>query len=105
MKTKPIIFALLIFSASLAHGQAKITLGSYLLDIGLYRPAGLFATILGTGVFAITSPMTATATLFPPHDALQSAAEAMVLNPAKFTFARPLGEPLFKSHVAVPANK
>lgn len=84
-------------TAPSVHSQEQATLPDYLLDVALYRPAGLIATALGSGVFLVTLPMTAVANLFPPYDAIPKAGEALVLNPAQLTFVRALGEPVFKS--------
>lgn len=101
MKLKQIIAALLIAHVALpAYSQENANLGDQVLDLGIYRPLGLFGTLLGTCAFAAISPTAAIATLVPPHDAILRAGEALVLEPAEFTFSRPLGEPLFKSHHA-----
>lgn len=91
MKTKPIVFALLMVCAPLVQGDDRISQGLPLFDILLYRPLGLVATIAGSAIFAATSPLTAFANISPPHDAFEIAGGILVVAPAKFTFDRPLG--------------
>jgi hypothetical protein len=91
MKTKPIVFALLIACASPVHSHEGVPEGGYFFDIVLYRPLGLIATLAGTALFAATSPLTALAYISPPHDAFDIAADMFIYTPAKFTFDRPLG--------------
>lgn len=91
MKAKQIIFALLIASASPVHAAERPPQGIYFFDIVLYRPLGFIATVAGTALFTATSPLTAVASISPPHDAFKIAAGMMVVAPAKFTFDRPLG--------------
>ena len=88
MQAKQFFFALLmLFSASSAHADA----GLYLLDIVFFKPVGLVATVAGAGLLAGTSPLIALASISPPHDAFEIAAGILVVAPAQFTFARPVG--------------
>lgn len=91
MKIKQIIVAWLLVVASPAHSDPITQQSIYFFDIVLYRPVGLIATAIGSAVFVATSPLTALATISPPHDAFDIAAGMMVVAPAKFTFDRPLG--------------
>ncbi|WKJ91187.1 hypothetical protein QZJ86_03405 [Methylomonas montana] len=91
MKTKSVVFALLMACAPLAQGSDRIAQGLPFFDIVLYRPLGLIATVAGSAIFAATSPLTAFANISPPHDAFEIAAGMLVVAPAKFTFDRPLG--------------
>lgn len=91
MKSKSIIFALLMVCTPLAHSGERVAQALPFFDIVLYRPLGLIATVAGTAVFAATSPLTAFANISPPHDAFEIAAGMLILAPAKFTFDRPLG--------------
>ena len=59
--------------------------GMMLMDAFLLRPLGLAATVLGTAVFIVTLPFS-----LPTHSA-DDAAKVLVVKPAKYTFARPLG--------------
>ncbi len=60
------------------------------LDALVAKPMGLCTTVVGTGVFAITIPFTA------PSGDLGRAGRAMVVNPAGWTFMRPLGKSDFR---------
>jgi len=66
--------------------EAPDSAGMMLMDAFLLRPLGLAATVLGTAAFILTLPFS-----LPTHSA-DDAAEALVVKPAKYTFARPLGE-------------
>jgi hypothetical protein len=52
----------------------------------LGRPVGFAATVLGSAIFVVSLPVTATS------GSIKSAAEALVLRPARYTFVRPLGD-------------
>ena len=56
------------------------------------RPVSLVATIIGAGVFVGVSPLTALATVPPPHDAFKKLADTIVCKPWKFTFNRRVGD-------------
>lgn len=60
--------------------------GAILVDAFLLRPLGLAATVLGTAAFVVTLPFSL------PTRSADDAAEVLVVKPAKYTFARPLGE-------------
>ncbi|MFU8787794.1 MAG: hypothetical protein ACNA7G_02125 [Methylobacter sp.] len=61
------------------------------LDMPL-RLGGLMATVVGTGIFIGTSPITGLMTALHPHDALEKAADYLVGRPARYTFVRPVGD-------------
>lgn len=63
-----------------------------MLDVLLYRPLGLAATVAGLGMFVGASPFLALASIPRPHDAFPQAFDMLVTAPAAYTFARPLGE-------------
>jgi hypothetical protein len=63
-----------------------------LLDILIYRPIGLAATLAGVGIFLGISPLTALASIPRPHDAFPQAFDILVNTPAAYTFVRPLGD-------------
>ena len=65
--------------------------GPMLVDALLLRPLGLAATVIGTAVFVLTLPFS-----LPTHS-VKKTAKALVVKPAEYTFARPLGE--FKPRV------
>jgi hypothetical protein len=91
MNIKPLLYALLLVCAPIVQGAERVAQGTYLFDIVLYRPLGLITTIAGSALFVAISPLTAFATISPPHDAFDIAADMLILSPAKFTFDRPLG--------------
>lgn len=62
------------------------------LDLLVYRPTGLLATIIGTAVFIGVSPFTALASIPAPHDAFHKTANIFIVAPANYTFSRPLGD-------------
>lgn len=55
-------------------------------DAVVGRPVGFAATILGSAIFVATLPFAATS------GSIKSSAEALVLKPARDTFARPIGD-------------
>ncbi|WP_152539481.1 hypothetical protein [Methylomicrobium lacus] len=63
-----------------------------LLDILIYRPVGLAATIAGAGLVVGLSPLIGLASIPRPHDAFPQAFDILVNAPAEYTFIRPLGE-------------
>ena len=52
----------------------------------LLRPGGLVATILGTAVFVVTLPFSI------PTKSVDKAAQKLIVDPARYTFVRPLGQ-------------
>ena len=66
--------------------EAPDSAGMMLLDAFLLRPLGLAATALGTAAFVVTLPFSL------PTRSADDAAKALVVKPAKYTFARPLGQ-------------
>jgi hypothetical protein len=61
------------------------------LDLVIVRPFALGATIATTGLFVGLSPLIGLATIIKPHDALRKTSQLLVIDPAKYTFVRPLG--------------
>lgn len=57
-----------------------------LVDAVLMRPLGLAATVLGAAVTLVTLPFTL------PTGSADEAARYMIVEPAEYTFDRPLGE-------------
>ena len=90
---KHILILITALLASINTANAKPFQASLLdvVDILIYRPAGLATTIAGTGLFIGISPLTALTSISPPHDAFNRAAAILIVTPAKFTFDRPLG--------------
>ena len=60
--------------------------GAMAFDLVIVRPVGLVATVLGTGLFVLSLPLSLIQGE-PPSDP----AKKLVVEPAKFTFTRPLG--------------
>lgn len=60
------------------------------LDIPL-RVGGFITTIIGTALFVGTSPITGLMTAIPPHNAIEKAAEFLIVRPGNYTFVRPTG--------------
>jgi hypothetical protein len=60
------------------------------LDIPL-RLGGFIVTVVGTGIFVGTSPISGLMTALYPHDAIDKAADFLVVRPGRFTFVRPSG--------------
>ncbi len=56
-----------------------------------FRVIGMAGTIAGTAFFIGTSPLTALASAFPPHNAFEKSAETFVMEPVRWTFQRPVG--------------
>jgi len=66
--------------------ESRDTAGLILVDAFVLRPLGLAATVLGTATFVLTLPFSL------PTRSAEKAAQALVVKPAEYTFARPLGE-------------
>lgn len=56
-------------------------------DLVIVRPVSLVATVLGTGLFVLQLPLSIVQGV-PPADP----ARKLVLDPARYTFSRPLGQ-------------
>jgi len=69
--------------------------GFVMMDVLFYRPVGLIATVVGTGLYVGISPFTALASIPEPHDAFVKTGKILVLSPANYTFVRPLGDRSF----------
>ena len=97
LKKKPLIFLiaavlLLTWAASpvLAKEKQSITgedrnAASMIFDLVLLRPLGLAATVIGTAFFVVSLPFSALG------GNTGEAAKKLVVEPAKYTFSRPLG--------------
>lgn len=96
-----LVMSALTFSASSVAGSSLIIERSHLvtvetsgldtvLDIPL-RLGGFITTIVGTGLFIGTSPITGLMTAIRPHNAIQKVAEYLVVRPGIYTFVRPTG--------------
>lgn len=61
------------------------TATAMIADFALVRPLGIVATVLGTAFFVVTLPFSATG------GNTKAVFDKLMAEPAKFTFARPLG--------------
>jgi hypothetical protein len=61
--------------------------GAMAFDLVVVRPVGLVATVLGAGLFVLQLPLSLIQGE-PPSDP----AKKLVVEPAKYTFQRPLGQ-------------
>lgn len=89
MKTK--IFSLLlavVFTLTMVTPANAATPdpGAIAADVLIGRPACLVATVLGSVMFVIALPVAATS------GSIDSAADSLVVKPARATFVRPLGD-------------
>ncbi len=80
--------------SAIAQSQSieKTDPGFVLLDVLIYRPVGLVATIVGTAVFVGVSPLTALASIPEPHDAFAKISNILIVFPGAYTFVRPIGD-------------
>lgn len=74
------------FAAESLNKKKDISAGAMAADTLALRPLGLVSTVAGFGFFVISSPFSALG------GNIDKAWDAMVAKPAKFTFARPLGD-------------
>ncbi|HSW13247.1 MAG TPA: hypothetical protein VLI06_10445 [Solimonas sp.] len=86
--------AILALSAAAAHADEyrdpatdKPTAGAMAVDLLLVRPVSLVATVLGVGLFVLNLPLSIVQGE-PPVDP----AKRWIVEPARYTFDRPLGE-------------
>jgi hypothetical protein len=93
--------------SAVAHSQGveKTDPGFVLLDVLLYRPVGLVATVIGTAVFVGVSPLIALASIPEPHDAFAKISEILILAPGAYTFVRPIGDRDFPYHASQYKHK
>lgn len=69
------------------YGAADI-----IVDALIFRPIGAIGTLLGGATFLVATPFLGIASIPPPHDAVQKGSEMLVLQPADWTFNRPVGD-------------
>lgn len=97
MKLINSVFITLVLAASapvFANDQPVVVAPrgvDFMTDVVL-RPVGFVGTLVGTGLYLLFTPLTAISAINPPHDAFEKLANILVLNPAKFTFTRPVGD-------------
>jgi hypothetical protein len=78
--------AMLMASGNTENRDPQIEAGAMTGDVLIARPLGIVATVAGFGLFIISAPFSALGGNFG------EAWKAFVVYPAKFTFARPLGD-------------
>lgn len=64
----------------------EATASTMLFDLVVLRPLGLVGTVLGTAAFVVSLPFSL------PTKSTDEAAQKLVVDPATYTFARPLGQ-------------
>ena len=69
-----------------AKGSSDVSAEAILVDGFILRPAGVLATIVGSLAFVVTLPVSI------PTRSVDKAAQKLVVDPAKYTFARPMGQ-------------
>jgi len=91
------ILVSIVSCSTLPHSQKveEEQPGFVMMDVLFYRPVGLIATVIGTGVYIGISPLTALASIPEPHDAFVKTGKILILSPANYTFVRPLGDRSF----------
>ena len=86
---------LLLYATSLVHAvedsymnkdRGDVSAEAILVDGLILRPAGVLATIVGSVAFVVTLPFSI------PTRNVDKAAQKLVVDPAKYTFARPMGQ-------------
>lgn len=92
MTKKLLLLTCLLLSSTCAYSKPEITAMDYVADLGFYRPTGLFTTVVSSGVFLVTLPMSIITSVFPPHDNLLESADDLIVEQFQYTFTRPLGE-------------
>lgn len=65
--------------------QAEPSGAEMMADMGIHRPLGLARTLIGTGVWIVSLPFTVLS------GDVGTAGEKLIVDPARHTFARPLG--------------
>jgi hypothetical protein len=91
-----LLVAVLFLSAtSLVHAaedsyytarSEDVSAETIIVDGLLLRPGGIIATVVGTAVFVVTLPFSI------PTRSVDKAAQKLIVDPAKYTFVRPLGQ-------------
>lgn len=83
---------ILLLSTTLVHAQETTAVvqdgsaGAILADAFMLRPAGFIGTVIGTAAFVVSLPFSALSRT------VDNTAKKLVVEPAQFTFTRPLGQ-------------
>ena len=87
MKKIVIILISLVLILTITPAFADDANGFYIIaDIAIIRPLGLVSLAIGTGAFIVSLPFALTS------GSVDTTADALVSEPFRFTFTRPLGE-------------
>jgi hypothetical protein len=91
-----IVAVLFLWATSLVHtaedasiprsDRDEVSAEAIIVDGLLLRPGGAIATLLGSVVFVVTLPFSI------PTKSVEKAAQKLVVEPAQYTFVRPLGQ-------------
>ena len=89
-----LVAVLFLWATSLVHAAEDpymarsddVSVEAIIADGLLMRPGGVIATLLGTMVFVVTLPFSI------PTKSVDKAAQKLIVDPAKYTFVRPLGQ-------------
>jgi len=91
MNIKTLVATLLLTGPIPLICQANPTISDTAIDIAFQRPAGFFQTLLGSAVFPVLLPMSLAASAIDRSLVIADVAENLIIEPAEFTFVRPLG--------------
>src|SRR5262249_3268847 len=88
-----LVAVLFLCATSFVHAAANsytartedVSAEEIIVDGLLLRPSGIVATVVGTAVFVVTLPFSI------PTRSVDKAAQKLVVDPARYTFVRPLG--------------
>jgi len=88
-----LVAVLFLCATSLVHAAENsytartedVSAEEIIVDGLLLRPSGIVATVVGTAVFVVTLPFSI------PTRSVDKAAQKLVVDPARYTFVRPLG--------------
>jgi len=89
-----VVAVFFLWTTSLVHAHDSyytarsddVSAEAIIADGLLMRPGGIVATVLGTAVFVVTLPFSI------PTRSVDKAAQKLIVEPARFTFVRPLGQ-------------
>ncbi len=84
-----IVFVALLIAASAASAEGTVSgnrAADMAVDVLVMRPLGLVATVLGTALTVVALPFTI------PSGSVGESAQTFIVEPAAYTFKRPLGD-------------
>jgi hypothetical protein len=90
MNKKHLLVSMLLLAATPPAAVADTISGDkatdMLVDVVVVRPLGLVTTVAGAALSVIALPFTL------PSGSVNASVQALVVEPARYTFGRPLGE-------------